>query len=88
MMTNVVNQCCWFLLQKLCLKTQFQVIIVYLDDVLFRTIIVRNSISSKWSPSHRKLKKSIEEMGTDFLLLPNASTQVTLECQKWQVDTN
>ena len=48
-------------------------------DVLFHTIIVWNSTSSKWSPSHRKLKKSIEEVGTDFLLLPNAFTQVTLE---------
>ena len=76
MMINVVSQCYWFLLQKLCLKTLFQVIMMYCSiQLLYGTVHRLNSLLS----SHRKLKKSIEEVGTDFLLLPNAFTQVTLE---------
>ena len=73
------DQCCQSVLLVSTTKSVLENSVSSYYDVLFHTIIVWNSTSSKQSPSHRKLKKSIEEVGTDFLLLPNAFTQVTLE---------
>ena len=82
-MINVVSQCYWFLLQKLCLKTQFQVIIVYLDDVLFHTIIrdLTNQNATQFENTETEKgpgRERCHEHGKNKVTDANATTEAEL----------